>query len=457
MQEREFPFPIISLTFIWTNKKTGIEKETGIEKGKVFMANVKAFKALRFTQKAGDISELVCPPYDIISEEERREYIEKNPCNIIRLELPKDGNDPYAEAEKVLCDWRANGLMEKDGQDGLYIYEIQFKVSGVESTVSGLVSRVKLEEFSKGVVLPHEQTLSKAKEDRLNLMKATNCNFSQIYSLYMDGGKIFSLCEQQKKRPADITAQDRDGLFHRLWVVTDPEFIKAVEQGFEDKKLYIADGHHRYETALNYRNFLRQEGKATPDSEYIMMFLADMEQKGLYVLPTHRIVRGLESFDREKLLCGCRENFEVTENLSAEEIKEQLDRAYGVGKAAFGLYTKGNYDLLVSKVSAVPEGKEEQSLSLRSLDVSILHTLVLEKELGIDKENMAKQINLTYTRDRDEAVCAVDSGEAQCAFILNPTKVEEIKNVALDGEKMPQKSTYFYPKLITGLVMNSLD
>ena len=421
------------------------------------MATVKAFKALRFTQKAGDISELVCPPYDIISEEERREYIEKNPCNIIRLELPKEGSDPYAEAEKVLCDWRDNGLMEKDGQEGLYIYEIQFKVNGVESTVSGLVSRVKLEEFSKGVVLPHEQTLSKAKEDRLNLMKATNCNFSQIYSLYMDGGKIFDLCEQQKKRPADITARDRDGLVHRLWVVTDPEFIKAVEQGFEDKKLYIADGHHRYETALNYRNFLRQEGKATPDSEYIMMFLADMEQKGLYVLPTHRIVRGLESFDREKLLCGCRENFEVTENLSAEEIKEQLDRAYGAGKAAFGLYTKGNYDLLVSKVSAVPEGEEEQSLSLRSLDVSILHTLVLEKELGIDRENMAKQINLTYTRDRDEAVCAVDSGKAQCAFILNPTKVEEIKNVALDGEKMPQKSTYFYPKLITGLVMNSLD
>ena len=421
------------------------------------MAEVKAFKALRFTEKAGDINELVCPPYDIISDSQRKEYLEKNSDNIIRLELPREGADPYAEAAKVLGAWKEDGILKKDSEKALYIYEIEFEAGGEKKKVSGLVSRVKLEEFSKGVVLPHEQTLSKAKEDRLNLMKATNCNFSQIYSLYIDGGKIFSLCEMQKKRPADVTATDGDGLCHRLWIVTDPEFISAVEKGFEDKKLYIADGHHRYETALNYRNYLREKGEADENSEYIMMFLADMEQDGLVVLPTHRIVRGLEHFDRDELLGSCSDNFEIFKNVSDGQMREGMKKAYKDGIAAFGLYTAGCYDLLVSKLTAVPESEGEGSYSLRSLDVAVLHTLILEKKLGIDKENMAKQINLTYTRDESEAVGEVDGGRAQCAFILNPTKVEEIKDVALDGEKMPQKSTYFYPKLITGLVMNSLD
>ena len=175
------------------------------------------------------------------------------------------------------------------------------------------------------------------------------------------------------------------------------------------------------------------------------------------MLPTHRIVKNLESFDRENLLRHCENSFDIMRNLSKEDAEHRLKEAYSRQKAAFLLYTKSGYDLLVSKLSAVPENLLEGSESLRSLDVSILHSLVLEKIMGIDKENMAKQINLTYTRSEQEAAKAVDSGAAQCAFILNPTRVEEIKNVALDGEKMPQKSTYFYPKLITGLVMNGLE
>ena len=421
------------------------------------MATVRAFKGLRFTEKAGDISELVCPPYDIISEDERKQYIEKNPCNIIRLELPRDGADPYAEAARVLGELESQGKLAFDDQPAFYIYEIEFTALGKKMTVSGLVARVGLEEFSKGVVLPHEQTLSKAKQDRLDLMKATNCNFSQVYSLYLDGGKVSGLCEKQKERTPDAQAEDRDGLIHRLWAVTDRDFINEVEKSFEDKKLYIADGHHRYETALNYRDYLKQMGKHSENADYIMMFLADMEQDGLLVLPTHRIVRNLESFDRENLLCHCEESFDITRNLSREEAERRLKEAYDRKKAAFLLYTKSGYDLLVSKLSAVPENLLAGSESLRSLDVSILHSLVLEKIMGIDKENMAKQINLTYTRSEIEAEQAVDSGAAQCAFMLNPTRVEEIKNVALDGEKMPQKSTYFYPKLVTGLVMNGLE
>ena len=421
------------------------------------MATVRAFKGLRFTDKAGNISELVCPPYDIISEDERKQYIEKNPCNIIRLELPKDGTDPYAEAARVLEEMKSQGKLAFDEQPAFYIYEIEFKALGKKMTVSGLVARVGLEEFSKGVVLPHEQTLSKAKQDRFELMKAANCNFSQVYSLYLDGGKVSGLCKKQKERTPDAQAVDRDGLIHRLWAVTDRDFINEVEKSFEDKKLYIADGHHRYETALNYRDYLKQVGKHNENADYIMMFLADMEQEGLLVLPTHRIVKNLESFDRENLLCHCENSFDITRNLSKEDAEHRLKEAYSGQKAAFLLYTKSGYDLLVSKLSAVPENLLEGSESLRSLDVSILHSLVLEKIMGIDKENMAKQINLTYTRSEQEAAKAVDSGAAQCAFILNPTRVEEIKNVALDGEKMPQKSTYFYPKLITGLVMNGLE
>lgn len=421
------------------------------------MATVRAFKGLRFTEKAGNISELVCPPYDIISEDERKQYIEKNPCNIIRLELPKDGTDPYAEAARVLEEMKSQGKLAFDEQPAFYIYEIEFKALGKKMTVSGLVARVGLEEFSKGVVLPHEQTLSKAKQDRFELMKAANCNFSQVYSLYLDGGKVSGLCKKQKERTPDAQAVDRDGLIHRLWAVTDRDFINEVEKSFEDKKLYIADGHHRYETALNYRDYLKQVGKHNENADYIMMFLADMEQEGLLVLPTHRIVKNLESFDRENLLRHCENSFDITRNLSKEDAEHRLKEAYSRKKAAFLLYTKSGYDLLVSKLSAVPENLLEGSESLRSLDVSILHSLVLEKIMGIDKENMAKQINLTYTRSEQEAAKAVDSGAAQCAFILNPTRVEEIKNVALDGEKMPQKSTYFYPKLITGLVMNGLE
>lgn len=424
------------------------------------MATVRPFRGLRFTDAAGSTGQLVCPPYDIISEEERKSYLRENPHNIIRLELPKEGENPYETAGKVLKDWIAKEMLRRDEKEAFYIYEIEFTVNSRKMKISGLVARVQLEEFSKGIVLPHEQTLSKAKEDRLNLMKATDCNFSQIYSLYIDGGKISGLCEERKKRKPDVEATDQEGLIHRLWIVTDANFIEAVQQGFADKKLYIADGHHRYETALNYRNYMREKGLRKPGDgcDDIMMFLADMEQDGLVVLPTHRIVRDLANFDREWLLEKCGDYFEVKSGLSKKDVETALGTAYDEGKAAFALYSgSGNFDLLCSKVDAVPGEFESGSKALRGLDVSVLHTLVLERLLGIDKENMAKQINLTYTRDEQEAIGAVDSGKAQCAFILNPTRVSEIKDVALAGEKMPQKSTYFYPKLITGLVMNKID
>ena len=423
------------------------------------MAEIRPFRALRFdTEKAGKIEKLVCPPYDIISEVQRQGYLEENENNIIRLELPK-GEEPYKTAGEVLKKWLDSGILKQDSEEAVYIYEEEFSINGIHAKFKGCIVRVKIEEFSKGVVLPHEETLSKAKEDRFNLMKATNCNFSQIYSLYMDSEhKIINRLDKLSECKPEIELTDGDEVTHRLWIVTDKEEIKAVCEDFADKKLYIADGHHRYETALNYRNYCRENGIGDGGEDYVMMMLVDMEHDGLVVLPTHRLVRDLASFDKEKILSDCREYFEVTEESDVNKAESKLKELYDEGKKAFAFYSGGNgYDLLVLKdENVIAELLPEKSKASQGLDVTVLHTLVLEKIFGIDAENMAKQINLTYTRLFDEAVESVKTGKAQCSFILNPTRVTEIRDVAAAGEKMPQKSTYFYPKLITGLVMNKL-
>lgn len=423
------------------------------------MAEIKAFRALRFTEQAGDIAELVCPPYDIISEQERQMFLEKNPRNIIRLELPK-GEEPYKQAGETLQEWLEGSILRRDTEPGLYIYEEEFEAYGQVRRIKGLVCLVGLAEFSENIVLPHEETLSKAKTDRFNLMEATHCNFSQIYSLYMD---------EEHKTLARIDALSQDtpryefsdgAVTHRLWLVNDPVAIREIEADFADRKLYIADGHHRYETALNYRRRCREQGSAEgAATEYVMMMLADMQHDGLVVFPTHRLIRDLSDFHAEALLERCAEQFTVTSEDDKATIEERLSALYAEGKKAFAFYTGGNgWHLLELKdLSVMTELLPDKSVASQGLDVTVLHSLVLERMLGIDKENMAQQINLTYTRSLQEALSSVDSGESQCAFLLNPTRVEEIRDVAAAGEKMPQKSTYFYPKLITGLVMNQLE
>ncbi|HIZ55904.1 MAG TPA: DUF1015 domain-containing protein [Firmicutes bacterium] len=422
------------------------------------MAEIKGFRALRFTDRAGDIAALCCPPYDIISEDERRAFLKKNPYNIIRLELPKEGADPYRTAGETLRQWLQEGILERDAQEGIYIYEEEFEIAGEIKRFRGVISLVHLEEFSKGIVLPHEETLSKAKADRFHLMDATGCNFSQIYSLYNDDGSVENLLRQYSACEPEISFTDYAGVVQRLWPVYDPAAIAALRSLFADKKLYIADGHHRYETALNYRNHLREQGIVTEDSHPandVMMMLVDMENTGLVVLPTHRVVRELPHFSSEDLLEKSRACFDSMPCAGRAEAEQMLEAAYTAGKTAFVLYAGSEFHLMVLRDTNAMEGfLPDASAAYRGLDVSVLHTLILEQILGIDKANMAAQINLTYTRSAQEAVGAVDSKEADCCFLLNPTKVSEIRDVALAGEKMPQKSTYFYPKLITGLVMN---
>ena len=426
------------------------------------MTVIKAFKGMRYnTSKAGDISKLCCPPYDIISEQQRLDYISENEFNVIRLELPKEGENPYANAADILDMWKNQGVLIHEDKPAIYIYEEEFTAYGQRKSIKGIIARVQLEEFSKGIILPHEFTLSKAKEDRFNLMKATNCNFSQIYALYMDETHTtLKTIDEQSNSTSAFEFTDSDNITHRLWIVTDEKVIAKLVLDFADRKLYIADGHHRYETALNYRNYCRENGisKQGDAQDFQMIFLVDMEHSGLVVFPTHRLVRNLDSFDKTKVLNGCKAYFDVTEKHGTDNMESELAKLYDQGKKAFGFYCGNDewYLLVLKDTEIMKTMLPDVSAASQQLDVSVLHTLILEKVFGIDKENMANQINLTYTKFFDEAISTVDSDECQCSFVLNPTRVTEIRDVAAAGEKMPQKSTYFYPKMITGMVMNDL-
>lgn len=417
------------------------------------MAVIKPFKGLRFTEK--DLNTLVCPPYDIISPAQREGFLAANPHNIVRLELPT-GADGYAEAGGALGEWMRDGVLRQDESEGIYVYEMEFSVGCERHSVKGFVSLVKLEEFSAGVILPHEETLSKAKDDRFKLMSATGCSFSQIYSLYMDSENVVAaLLDAASEGAPDMEVTDGDGTIHRCWIVDDARSVSAISAALAEKKLYIADGHHRYETALNYRRKLVEGGENLGLCDYVCMMLVNMENDGLVVFPTHRVVNDVAGFDKDELLEDCTEWFDVFLQSDVVAAQEKLTECYQNGKTAFILYTGGtDYNLLVLKnEGAVKRLSPRMSGAYCGLDVSALHTLILERILNIDRENMAGGKTLTYTRSAEEAVVAVKNG-ANCCFLLNPTRVGEIRDVALEGEKMPQKSTYFHPKLITGLVMN---
>ena len=420
------------------------------------MAEIKGFSALRFTEKAGKIGEICCPPYDIISPAQKAAFLDTNAHNIIRLELPEPTEEGYNGANATFKEWENEGILATDKDASIYIYEEVFSVKGVSYAFKGFVCYVKLAEFSENIVLPHEETLSKAKADRFNLINATGCSFSQIYSLYSDKeGKTAALLNELSSGAPDQSFTDSDGVTHNLWIVPECDKTAKIFEQFKERKLYIADGHHRYETALNHRRYMRENGVNTGNSEYVMMFLVDMENDGLVVFPTHRIVKGVEGFSSDELLSTAQKYFAVKE-ITENEIESFLDAEYALGKKAYVYFDGTKFAALSLKdITVMDKIFPEKSEALRRLDVTVLHSLVLEETLGIDKENMANQKNLTYTRSIDEAISNAKES-ADCCFILNPTRIEEIAAVAAAGEKMPQKSTYFYPKLITGMVMNKI-
>lgn len=422
------------------------------------MAEIKGFKGLRYTKKAGDMASLVCPPYDVISEDERKEYLRCNEYNIIRLELPREGEDPYETAGETLNEWLSEGILAKDDKDSLYIYEEEFEDNGRTMSFKGIIALVKLEEFSKGIILPHEETLPKAKADRFNLMMSTGCNFSQIYSLYIDEKNTTQeYIEKISSGAPEVCITDDSGVTHRLWRTSDESIISAVSADFAERRLYIADGHHRYETAINYRNAMRELGKSQPggSADYVMMTLVDLNSPGLVVYPTHRVVHDVEGFSAQAVREKSAEYFDIASDLPKEKALKLLQEAYNSSDKAFVFYTSGRFDLFKLKDFEKVCRHSTICREVMELDVSILHRLVLESAMGIDAARIADQTNVIYTRDIDEAISLTDKG-ADCAFIMNPTRISQIKDVANVGQKMPQKSTYFYPKLITGLVMNKI-
>ncbi len=435
------------------------------------MAHIIPFRGMRFnTEKVGDLKQVTTPPYDIISPEEQDGFYQKHLNSVIRLEFGKEyaddtpQNNRYTRAAKDLEAWIDEQILIFEEKPAVYLYEEVFTLkNGETKAFKGFMTLVQLEEFSKKIVLPHEETLSKAKTDRFNLMDATHANFSPIYCLYMDEKqKLSPIIREIAAGAPDISFTACDGIEQHLWIVTDEAVIRAVQDGFADRQLFIADGHHRYETALNFRNKLREENPnddADALYNYVMMLLVDMDDPGLVVFPTHRMLKDLESFDEKAVIRALEGTFAV-EKVSAGEnaaaAMEESLAAAGSDEKVFAFYTGKDYfyRLTLTDKTAMAKAISGKSEAYLGLDVTVLHTLILHKVFGIDMENMANQKNLVYTKQAEEAVDCVKGGGFQCAFLLNATKVREIKDVSLANEKMPQKSTYFYPKIITGLVMN---
>ena len=432
------------------------------------MANVKPFKGLRYdTEKVGSLTNVTTPPYDIISPEEQENY-SGNTHSIIHLELGKtfdtdtENDNRYTRANKALTEWIDEGVLKFEDRPAYYLYEEIFSLpDGSVKSLKGILSAVELVPFSEKIVLPHEETLSKAKADRFQLMDATHANFSPIYFLYMDEKKtVNKIIDEIAKTTPTESFKTEDGIVHNMWLISDEETCEKIQVAFKDKQLFIADGHHRYETGLNFKARLEEkipDFDKTHGGNNIMAFAVEMDDPGLVVLPTHRMVKDLESFDKEDVLDKLSVNFNVTAYTSenvAKDAEKHLDANKDVPSFVFCTGKNEFYLLTLKNEDAMKQALPEKSDAYRGLDVSVLHTLILDAIFGIDTVNMANQKNLVYTKYADEAVDSVANGTAQCSFLLNATKVRQIKDVSLLNEKMPQKSTYFYPKLITGLVIH---
>ncbi len=480
------------------------------------MAVVIPFKGLRYNlERVKELADVVTPPYDVIDKTAQDRYYKHHPYNIIRLEYGKtysgddETNNRYSRAAAEFNSWLKEQVLTPETHPALYLYEQEFTVNGERKTRSGFICGIKLEAYEKGIVLPHEETIPKHKADRLDLMRACRANFSPIFGLYADPEiKVDkTLREAVKDAAPDVTFTDETGETHRLWIITDTGTINKVQQAMADRRIFIADGHHRYETALNYKRERETQGEGCtengtvavtsschtlPDGSvtgacqadhaynYVMATLVNLYDPGLVVLPTHRLVKNVTGLDKDRLLERLKENFILEEyplasdrsnfreflRLLAE--RSRVDHSKGrtameAGSPAknhmFGLYIgEGRLYLLslIDEKALYRMMPEDKSPAWQGLDVSVLHTMIIEKHLGICGELRAKAEHITYTREEEDALVAVDAGKYQLAFFLNPTLVEEVTAVAANGDKMPQKSTFFYPKLITGLVVNQL-
>lgn len=441
------------------------------------MAEIIPFRAVLYNKaKVGDLNKVMAPPYDVISPKLQDELYSRHQNNVVRLILSKiepadsEGSDRYSRAAADLNKWLSEGVLVRDEKPSIYYYKQTYTLkTGKTQTRKGFIALARLVDFGKGVH-PHEKTLSGPKADRLRLMQAADANMSCIFSLYSEPslGINKALDAAINGVSADIDVKDDDGIANTLWRVSDPASVKAVTDALKDKSLFIADGHHRYETALNYRNQMRDKNPNHTGNEpynFVLMYFSNMDDEGMTIWPTHRVVHSLNNFDETAFLDRCAEYFDI-EKFSFTEADEQsrrksfLERLEKAGKdsVAIGLNmrAKDAYYVLTLKNAGIMDMVFGDRIPdvFKALDVTVLHSLVLSMILGITQEAQEKQQNLVYVKSYEEALSACRKDANQIAFLLNPTRIEQVKSVALAGFVMPQKSTYFYPKLLSGLVLN---
>src|SRR5271157_3432053 len=433
------------------------------------MAKVFPFRALRYNPSKVTLAEVVTQPYDKITPEMQDRYYAASPYNLVRVILgkPQAGDNEresvYTRAAACVQQWRTEHVLVPDAEPSIYLYTQTFRVPGDSSAVSaerrGFIALGQVEDYDQKVVFRHEQTLSKPKADRLNLLRATQAHFGQLFMLYTDPAAEIDAALRPSTLPT-VEVRDEYDVLHRMWKISDRETIQAVQAKMADKKLIIADGHHRYETALNYRNEMRKQpgSRSIEAYERVMMTFVNMDAPGLVILPTHRVVFGLEAFSIFDMVAKLQVNFEVEDLGSLAEIEASLERLRQAGKdgtAMLAITSHGGF-LLRSRPGTRWTGPADVSERQRALDVVKLHKLVLEGTLGLSEEDIRDQKHLRYVRDPHEAANQVGQG-ANVAFIMNPVSVQQMRDVAFGGEVMPQKSTDFYPKLLSGLVAYSLE
>lgn len=453
------------------------------------MAVIVPFRGIHYNlKKVKDLSTVTAPPYDVISPEAQDTLYRRHPWNVVRLilnkETPQDTprDNRYTRAAALYREWRKDGVLSRVPSPHFYflqeefspsILPFPFQKSARETIVRrGFIGLIRLDDYSNGVVLPHEKTQTRPRADRLSLMEACESNFSQIFSLYPDEERatISIYSRVVSSRTPDFEVSDDEGVRRKLWMVDDADILSRVTAIMKTKKIFIADGHHRYETALAYREKQRARFPGNTGREtyfFTMMYLSAMEDEGVIILPTHRAVFGLDGFASSSFLrdlsgdfslqsfdFGPQDETAVREKF-LREFASRSDRSRSLGML---LQKENKYFILNLKNDrALDAASPGISPSLKALDVNLLHLLIFQKRLKIGPQELTAGKNVLYFKEALDAVQAVQSGRGQAAFFLNPTKVSQVRDVSLAGETMPSKSTFFYPKLLTGLVMNPLD
>lgn len=431
------------------------------------MKKILPFKGIVYNQdQLGTLADVVSPPYDVIQSDLQDELYSRSPYNFCRIDLTKEEGDArYRVAHDVFKNWMNQGLLVQDQKPAIYIYHHTFHhPHGSKITRKGFFAARRIEDFSEGHVKPHEKTLDGPKADRLKMTHATHTNLSSVFSLYSDPEhQIQDLFSRLVSSTPFIDFVSHEGERHQLWKLTDPKTLDRIDSLLADRPLFIADGHHRYETALNYRNEMMKEKGALNNRSavnFLLMYFSNMNDDGLVILPIHRAVHSLKDFSDGDFLEKLSTYFDIKE-VQASDRKTNLDALAILGEKAhaFWIFTKDtSYFASMSRTKWL-ETDLAKSLpfSLVHLDVTVLHQLILGKILGMTEEAQAKQENIIYWKSTEKAIQETSQEKNNLTFILNPTKIEDMETVAMDGQKMPQKSTFFYPKVLSGLVLHSVD